>query len=94
MRGGGCIYCRGGCGRDDGMSAHDGCSGIVVNGGCSHGHAFTMACYGHRGTPTCMREDLLFDEERQAVTIETWPITRREIRNAKMAMTKMGAMMV
>jgi len=58
------------------------CSGIAVNGGCSHSHAFTMACHGNGGIPSCEREDLKFDEEHQVVTIDTWPISRRDRRLA------------
>ena len=58
------------------------CSGMEPNGGCSHGHAFTMACFGNNDAPSCTREDLKFDEERQVVTIDTWPVSRRDRRLA------------
>ncbi len=59
------------------------CSGIRPNGGCRHGHAFTMACYGHGSAPSCTREDLKFDEARKVVTIDTWPVSRRDRRLAE-----------
>jgi hypothetical protein len=38
---------------------------------CKHGHAFTTGCQlpSERNVPACCREDLVFDERRQAVTI-------------------------
>jgi hypothetical protein len=57
------------------------CSGVGM-GGCRHGHAFTVACYGNRGVPSCVREDLRFDEDRQVVTIDTWPVSRHDRRLA------------
>jgi hypothetical protein len=38
---------------------------------CKHGHAFTVGCLlpSERNVPACCREDLVFDERRQAVTI-------------------------
>jgi hypothetical protein len=38
---------------------------------CKHGHAFTTGCLlpSERNVPSCCRDDLVFNEQRQAVTI-------------------------
>ena len=61
---------------------NDACSGLTRNyaggHGCKHGHATTAACFGNaypsgKLIPVCVREDKVFDEKRQAVTIANWP---------------------
>jgi len=60
----------------------DACSGLARNAvggnGCKHGHATTAACFGNaypsgKLIPVCVREDKVFDEDRNVVTIANWP---------------------
>jgi hypothetical protein len=60
----------------------DACSAIARNnaGGheCKHGHATTGACFGNSYPsgnliPVCVRQDKVYDESRNVVTIANWP---------------------
>ena len=45
---------------------------------CQHGHAIGSGCLGH-GTPNCVRDDLLFDEDRGVVlSLPVSPAKRAE----------------
>ncbi len=56
------------------------CSAIQSMGGgrkCQHGHPLTAACFGNgyptgEAVPMCVREDRVFDEVRQVVTLKLW----------------------